>query len=86
MDKLVPVPVDLNKLSNVVKNGVVKKTKYNAEIKNIEDEIPDITNLATKTIICTKINVVKTERQSISGLTTTFALTAVENKRPNYFK
>ena len=28
MDKLVPVPVDLSKLSDVVKNGVVKKTEY----------------------------------------------------------
>ena len=28
IDKLVPVPVDLNKLSNVVKNEVVKKTVY----------------------------------------------------------
>ena len=28
IDKLVPVPVDLSKLSNVVKNDVVKKTVY----------------------------------------------------------
>ena len=28
IDKLVPVPADLNKLSNVVKNEVVKKTVY----------------------------------------------------------
>ena len=30
-DKLAPVPVDLSKLSNVVKNDFVKKTKYNAK-------------------------------------------------------
>ena len=29
--------VDLSKLSNIVKNDVVKKTEYNAMIKNIED-------------------------------------------------
>ena len=29
IDKLVPVPVDLSKLSNVVKNEVVKKTMIN---------------------------------------------------------
>ena len=29
IDMLVPVPVDLSKLSNVVKNEVVKKTVYN---------------------------------------------------------
>ena len=43
IDKLVPVPVDLSKLSNVVKNDV-KKAEYNAKIKNIENKIPDITN------------------------------------------
>ena len=30
IDKLVPVPVDLSKLSNVVRNDVVKKADYNA--------------------------------------------------------
>ena len=83
IDKLVPFPVDLSKLSNVVKNDVVKKTEYNAKIKNIEDKIPDITNLATKAILNTKINEVKTEIPIISGLATTSALTAVENKIPN---
>ena len=29
MDKLIPIPVDLSKLSDVVKNDVVKKTIYN---------------------------------------------------------
>ena len=29
IDKLTPVLVDLSKLSDVVKNGVVKKTEYN---------------------------------------------------------
>ena len=56
IDKLVPVPVDLGKLSNIVNNDVVKKTEYNAKIKNIEDKIPDISNVATKTILNTKIN------------------------------
>ena len=47
VDELVPTPVDLSKLSDVVKNDVVKKDVYNTKIKNIEDKIPDITNLAT---------------------------------------
>ena len=46
VDKLLPVPVDLSKLSVVVKNYVVKKDVYNAKIKDIEDKIPDITNLS----------------------------------------
>ena len=38
IDKLVPVPVDLSKLSDVVKNDVAKKTVYNkldAKVNNI---------------------------------------------------
>ena len=54
IDKLALVPVDLSKLSTVVKNKVVKKTEYNAKTKHIEDKIPDITNLAAKTILNTK--------------------------------
>ena len=49
VDKLVPIPVDLNKLSALVKIYVVKKDAYNAKIKDIEDKISDITNLATNT-------------------------------------
>ena len=39
IDKLVPVPVDLSKLSNAVKNDVVKKTVYDklaAKVNNID--------------------------------------------------
>ena len=42
VDKVVPVPVDLSKLSDSVNNDVVEKDVYNAEIKNIENNIPDI--------------------------------------------
>ena len=47
VNKLAAVPSDLSKLSDVVKNDVVKKDVYKAKIKNIEDEIPNITNLVT---------------------------------------
>ena len=56
VDKKVPVPVDLSKLSDVVKNDVVKKDKYNAKTKNIEDKIADTTNLATYTSLNAEIN------------------------------
>ena len=39
IDKLAPVPFDLSKLSNVVKNDVVKKTVYDklvAKVNNID--------------------------------------------------
>ena len=72
IDKLVPISVDLNKLS-----------VHNAKIKNIEDKIPDIiTNLATKVFLNAKINEVKGGIHIITNLVTTAALTTVENKIP----
>ena len=47
VDKLVPVPVHLSKLSDEVKGDNVKKDVYNAKIKYIEGKLPDITNIAT---------------------------------------
>ena len=46
-NKSVPVPVDLSKLSDIVKNDVVKKDGYNTKMKNIEDKISNLTNVAT---------------------------------------
>ena len=58
--KLKFVPVNLSKLSDVVKNDVVKKIHiYNAKIKNIEDKMPDITNLAATVALNAKIYEVK---------------------------
>ena len=77
IDKLVPIPVDLSKLSDAVKNDAVKKTAYNklvAKVDNIdssdfvlkikyntdetelENKIPDISNLATKTALTAIVN------------------------------
>ena len=39
IDKLVPVPTDFSKLSNVVKNDVIKETEYDklvAKVNNID--------------------------------------------------
>ena len=79
IDKLAPVPVDLSKLSDVVKNDVVKKTDYNAKIAEIENKIPDISNLATKTALTT----VENKIPDINNLATKTALTTVENKIPD---
>ena len=81
--KLEITPTDLSKLSNVVKNDFVKNTEYNVKIKNIEDKIPDITNLASKTTLNAIINEVKAEIPGITNLPTIAALTAVENKIPD---
>ena len=58
---MVPVPVDLSKLSDIVKSDVVKKYVYNAKIKNMEDEIPDVPKLPTDTTLNAKINKVNKE-------------------------
>ena len=70
-DKLKTVPVDLSKLSNVVKNEVIKKAEYNklvakvcnidtsnfvikssynTKIAELENKIPDTSNLIKKLI------------------------------------
>ena len=80
-------PLDLSKLSYVVKNDVVKKDAYDPKIKNTEDKIPYITNLATNTALKAKINEVKKEILSITNLATTSALNSkineAKNKIPN---
>ena len=52
--KLIPVPVDLGKLSDAVKSDVVEKDVYNAKIKNIEDKISNIANVATNAFLMLK--------------------------------
>ena len=44
--KLVPVPVDLSKLSDVVKNDVVKKTEYDKLVTKVDNN--DTTNFVKK--------------------------------------
>ena len=99
IDKLVFIPTDSSKLSDVVKNDVVKKTDYNklvtkvdnidtsglvkqtdynTKITEIEDKIPDISGLTTKTALTT----VENKIPSISNLATKTAFTTVENKIP----
>ena len=71
-DKLKTVPDDLAKLSNVVKNDVVKKTDYNAKInaidsaakatlKNTLDNLAEINKLKNLCLIilCLKLNLKK---------------------------
>ena len=80
VDKLVSVPVDLNKLSDVVKNEVVKKYVYSTKIKAIEDKIPNITNLATNAFLNGKINEDKGEIPDITNLAINASLNAEINE------
>ena len=83
LDKLDITPIDLSKLRNVVKNDAVKKYVCNAKIKDIEDKIPDITNIATNTTLNAKINEVKNEIPSSTNLATTAAPNAKINEVKN---
>ena len=69
------------------KSDFVKKTEYNSKIKNIEDKIPDITNLGINTTLNAKIDEVKGEIPSITNLATTAAINAkiseVKDEIPN---
>ena len=56
VNKLVAVPVDLIKVSNVVKNDVVERDVYNVKIKTIEDKKPDINKFTTNTSLNAKMN------------------------------
>ena len=58
IDKLVPIPNDLSKLSNVVKNDVVKKTVYNKLVAKVD-------NIDTSDFVLkTKYNTDKTELEN----------------------
>ena len=66
-----------------MKDGFVKKDAFKAKIKNIEDRILEITNVAANASLNVKVNQVKGEIPSISNLATNATLTTVENKTPN---
>ena len=79
-DKLKTVPNDLAKLSNVVKNDVVKKTEYNT-LKNKVDAI-DNSGFVTRTKFTTdtnalddKIDKIEKKIPDISGLATKSSVT-----------
>ena len=77
-NEFVPLPVNLSKLNDIVKNDVAKKGVYDAKIKNTEGKIPDITNLANNTAI--NAHEVKKEMSSVN------LATAVLNDKINEVK
>ena len=83
VDKLKPIPTDLSKLSDVVKNDVVKKTDYNTKIIEIEDKTPDTSSFVKKADYNTNITETEDKIPDISNLATKTALTTVENKIPD---
>ena len=83
IDKLVPVPVDLSKLSDMVENVVIKKTDYNAKITEIENKIPDISNLATKTALNTVENKIPDTSGLVKKTDYNTKITEIEGKIPD---
>ena len=79
--KLVPVPTDSNKLSNVVKNDVIKKADYSKLVTKV-DKI-DTSGVVKKTDYNTKITEIEGKVPDISNLATKTALTTIENKIPD---
>ena len=83
IDKLVPVPIDLNKLSDVVKNDVIKKTDYDTKIAEIEGKIPDISNLATKTSLTSVENKIPDTNSFVKKTDCNTRNADIENKIPD---
>ena len=81
IDKLVPVPVDLSKLSDVVKNDVVKKTEYDklvAKVNNI-----DTSDFVLKTKYQTDKTELEKKIPDVTDFVKKVKLTELENKIPD---
>ena len=68
IDKLVPIPNDLSKLSNVVKNDIVKKTVYNKLVAKVDNI--DSNDFVLKTKYSTDKTKLENKIPDISGLVT----------------
>ena len=60
------------------------KDVYNAKIKNIEDKIPDITNLATNASLNAKIDEVESEIPNITKLATVSLNAKINEAKTKY--
>ena len=79
---MVPVPVDFNKISDVIKMiDVVKNDVYNKSVKNVNPI--DTSGLVRKTDYDNKITDIEGKTLTITGLATTAILNAVKNEIPN---
>ena len=85
IDNLATAPADLNKLSNVVKNDVVKKTVYDKLVAKVDNI--DTSGLVKKTDYNTKITEIEDKIPYISGLVKktdyNTKITEIEGKTPD---
>ena len=85
IDKLMPVPVDLNKLSDVIKNDVVKKDVYNKLVTTVHNI--DTSEFVLKTKYDTDKSELEHKIPDTSGLVKktdySFKITEIESKIPD---
>ena len=76
------VPVDLSKLSNVVKMMLLKNTVYDKLVEKVNNIDTSVKNFLKKP----KLTELRNKIPDVSGFATKTALTAVENKIPSVSK
>ena len=81
IDKLETTPANLSKLSDLVKIDVVKKIVYDELVEKFN--AIGTSGVVKKADYDDKIGEIEGKIPSITGLTTTAALTAIENKIPD---
>ena len=77
------IPTKTSELIN--DSGFVSNSNFatKAELKEVENKIPNVSNFATKSDVSNSISVVEKKIPSVANLATKEELTAVENKIPN---
>ena len=78
IDKLVPVPDDLSKLSDIVKNNVVKKAVYDKLVSKVNNI--DTSDFALKTKYQTDKIEIEKKIPNVGSLVKKTKLTELENK------
>ena len=81
IDKLVPVHVDLSKLSDVIKNDVVKKTAYDKLVANVNNI--DTNDLVLKTKYNTDKKELEKKIPDVTDFVKEAKLTELENTIPD---
>ena len=81
IDKVAYVPLDLSKLSNIVKNDLVKKTEYNKLVTKVDNI--DASDFVLKANYNTKITELENKIPDISNFATKAALTTVDSNIPS---
>ena len=72
------------KVDNIDTSDFVLKTNYNTKITELENKIPDISNLATKTALTTVENKIPSVSNLVKKTDHNTKVTEIENKLNNH--